>query len=330
MSDRRNGQPSIAVFVPTYRRPDDLAHCLKALATQIRPPDQTIVVVREGDDATFEACRSRRHRIDVEIVTVARPGQVAALNAGLEEVRCDVVAFTDDDCRPHPQWTARICGLFAQDELLGAVGGRDIVHDRGAPVVLTATTVGQIRWFGRLVGNHHALSVRQDVQFLKGANMAYRTDALRGFDERLRGLVQMHNDLKASLDVWSRGWRLVWDPAVAVDHHPAPRADEDRLRQPLASMRREHHNEVCALVSVRPARFAVASVAYAFAMGTTKAPGPLLLPRAARRVGIRDALARCAAVTLGRREGVVTALRASGRAQAGAAGTGRRPQSSSS
>ncbi|MCJ8281094.1 MAG: glycosyltransferase, partial [Rivularia sp. ALOHA_DT_140] len=44
---------SIAVIVPTYRRSQDLARCLKALQNQTRPADEVIVVVRDTDTETW-------------------------------------------------------------------------------------------------------------------------------------------------------------------------------------------------------------------------------------------------------------------------------------
>lgn len=302
--------PSIAVVIPTYRRPDDLARCLEALANQTRAPDQIVVVTRDTDDAAIGRCAELSPRLPVDVVTVERPGLVAALNAGLARVRTSLVAFTDDDCRPHPAWIARLRAHFLSDERIGAVGGRDIVHEDGAPSTLAARAVGQITWFGRLRGNHHAISARQDVQFLKGANMAYRREVLAGFDERLRGDgAQVHNDLKASLEVWSAGHRIIWDPAVIVDHHPAPRADEPRAGQSLASVRKTAHNEVYALMSLRPRRVALVAVSYCFVVGTKTAPGILLLPYLVLKRSDLQPGPHFLATLLGRLEGLATAAR---------------------
>ena len=304
------GGPSIAVVIPTYRRANDLARCLEALASQTRAPDQIVVVTRDTDDLAIGRCTEISARLPVEVVTVERPGLVAALNAGLARVRTALVAFTDDDCRPDAAWVARLHAHFLSDERIGAVGGRDIVHEDVALRTLAARAVGQITWFGRLRGNHHAISSRQDVQFLKGANMAYRRDVLAGFDERLRGDgAQVHNDLKASLEVWSAGHRIIWDPAVIVHHHPAPRADDDRARQSLASLRKTAHNEVYALMSLRPRRVALVAVTYSFIVGTKAAPGILMLPylvltRANPRPG-----QRFLATLRGRLEGLATGAR---------------------
>lgn len=308
------GGPSIAVVIPTYRRPDHLARCLEALANQTRAPDQIVVVTRDTDDLAIGRCVELSPRLAVDVVTVERPGLVAALNAGLARVRTPLVAFTDDDCRPHPAWIARLRAHFLSDERVGAVGGRDIVHEDEALRTFAARAVGRITWFGRRQGNHHAISARQDVQFLKGANMAYRREVLAGFDDRLRGDgAQVHNDLKASLEVFSAGHRIIWDPAVIVDHHPAPRADEHRARQSLASVRKTAHNEVYTLMSLRPRRMALVAVAYCFIVGTKAAPGILLLPRLVLERSDSQPGPRFLAALLGRLEGLATAARSRSR-----------------
>jgi hypothetical protein len=83
-----------------------------------------------------------------------------------------------------------------------------------------------------MVGNHHlGVGGPRYVDFLKGANMSYRTAALceDHFDVRLRGSgAQVHNELGIGFVLSRRGWRLLYDPAVAVDHYPSVRHDADQ------------------------------------------------------------------------------------------------------
>jgi hypothetical protein len=61
--------------------------------------------------------------------------------------------------------------------------------------------------------------------------MSYRRTAIANlrFDERLRGTgAQPHNDMAFSLAVKRTGWKLIYDPAVAVDHYEGRRFDEDQ------------------------------------------------------------------------------------------------------
>jgi glycosyltransferase involved in cell wall biosynthesis len=226
-------QYRIALIVPTYRRPTDLERCLQAIGNQTRPADQVIVVMREDDELTRAALkRSGAIAQVLTIVTVRVSGVVAALNAGLTTVDADIVAFTDDDAAPRPAWLQQIAASFAADARLGGLGGRDWVHQHGRLEDGSETVVGQITWCGRCIGHHHlGVGPPREVDALKGANMSFRAQALEGvrFDTRLRGTgAQVCNELGVALAVKRRSWKLVYDPAIAVDHYPSVRHDEDK------------------------------------------------------------------------------------------------------
>jgi cellulose synthase/poly-beta-1,6-N-acetylglucosamine synthase-like glycosyltransferase len=225
----------ITVLVPTYRRTSDLARCLDALARQRRAPDEVLVVCRGADEETqaWLAIEKSRARLPLVKVEVIQGGQVAALNAGLDALTGDIVAITDDDAAPRPTWLDRIERHFASSPDVGGVGGRDWVHEHGATLDAAEPDVGRWQFPGRAIGNHHlGVGAARDVDFLKGANMSYRVSAIRGhairFDTRLRGTgAQVNNDMAFASAVRRAGWRLVYDPAVEVDHYPAQRFDED-------------------------------------------------------------------------------------------------------
>lgn len=239
----------VTVLVPTYRRPDDLARCLSALLHQQRSPDQIVVVAR-ADDAATHTCLADHvtpRVLPVDVAIVDEPGQVAALNRGLDAAKGDVVAITDDDAAPRGDWVARIAAAFEADPKLGALGGRDWVHEGGRMLDGERPLVGKVRLSGRVVGNHHlGVGGAREVDLLKGANMSYRREAIRDirFDRRLRGTgAQVHNDMAFSMSVKRAGWKLVYDPLVAVDHFPAPRFGEDpRNAQTLAATRNAAYN----------------------------------------------------------------------------------------
>jgi glycosyltransferase involved in cell wall biosynthesis len=269
---------TVAVLVPSYRRPEPLRRCLAALAAQTRRPDRVLVVLRSDDAAAQEVLDAAPGGLVPERVLVGRPGQVAALNAGLERVREDVVAITDDDCVPRPDWLARIEQHFAADPRLGGVGGRDWLQHGGVPVLGDRRTVGRLLWYGRLVGLHHlGAGHPREVDFLKGANMSYRRAACEGlrFDERLRGTgTEQYNDWVFSLAVGARGWRVLFDPPVAVDHYEAARgAGNPRFAaDPVVASEHAFNQTYGAVRYVPPRRF-IAHLAYSALVGTITAPG---------------------------------------------------------
>ncbi|WP_448599429.1 glycosyltransferase family 2 protein [Thermoleptolyngbya sp.] len=245
----------MTVVIPTYRRASDLRRCLAALSQQVRSPDEVIMVVRETDCDTWAFLRSEQGPTvpTLQTVSVAVPGVVAAMNRGLAAAQGDVVCFTDDDAAPHPDWLLRIEQHFLADPHLGGLGGRDRIQHLPDSLTGRPCTVGKLQWFGRPIGNHHlGMGAAREVDILKGVNMSFRKTAIahRSFDPRMRGTgAQVHFEMALSLGLRRDGWRLVYDPAVLVDHYPAPRFDEDQRHQFSAIARQNAvHNETLALL----------------------------------------------------------------------------------
>lgn len=265
---------NITVLIPTYRRIHDLDRCLTGLKQQTRPADQVIVVVRDTDVETWNFLQTfDRGLLPLSPVKVCVAGQVAALNAGLEMASGEIVAITDDDALPRPEWLARIETYFLSDQQIGAVGGRDWVYCQGQRVNETRRVVGRVQWFGRLVGNHHlGTGEPRPVEFLKGANMSYRRVAIANlrFDPRLRGTgAQVHNDLAFSLTVNRSGWILIYDPLVAVDHYPAERFDEDKREQfDRLALLNKVHNETLILLEHLPMLQRIVFLIWGITVGT--------------------------------------------------------------
>ena len=298
----------VTVLVPTWRRPDDLARCLSALLRQQRAPDQIVVIARADDEATH-TCLAEHvtpRVLNVDVALVDEPGQVAALNRGLDAATGDVIAITDDDAAPRVDWVARIAAAFEADPKLGALGGRDWVHEEGRVLDGERPLVGKVYFTGRIVGNHHlGVGGAREVDLLKGANMSYRHDAIRNirFDKRLRGAgAQVHNDMAFSMSVKRAGWKLVYDPLVAVDHFPAVRhGEEPRHAQTLASKRNAAYNLHLILRGNLPPLHRETAWWYYALVGTRVYPGLLHAVLGSRQSPL-DAFAQWRAVRGGARE----------------------------
>lgn len=281
---------TVSVVIATYRRPDRLAACLTGLRAQTRPPAEVIVVLQGADGDSADVVR--RHGADwpaVRAVQLDRPGVVAALNAGLAGAAGDVVAYIDDDAVADETWLERIAITFAQDARIAAVGGRDVI-DVGGRILdgdrpdAASLPVGRLRWFGRMHGHHHAAAgPARDVDVLKGVNMSFRRAAVVGigFDERLRGRgAQIHHELSICLPLRRRGLRVVYDPAVRVNHFPAPRAYGDaRTYEGGDAVFAWAHNEALQVLDHFGPLRRLVYVPWWICLGTSEAPGLAVLAR---------------------------------------------------
>lgn len=282
-----------SVVVPSYRRPSALLACLNGLVTQSRPPDEIVVVLRDEDVESRErlAAWLSGHADAAQafkLALVSRPGQLPALNAGLAAATGEVVAFLDDDCVPQPQWLDRLLVHYA-DPCVGGVGGRDVVHCGNSTVEGQVSVVGKYQWFGRPIGNHHlqyAPGRPVAVDLLKGANMSFRRDLLEGFDEVLQLGAAQCNDLDASLSVRRRGFLLIYDPHVVVDHYPSERYGEATRSYDVPHMLfAEGHNWMYVVLKHASWWQVPVLLGYGFLVGHTRAYGLLRAAAGCLQVG---------------------------------------------
>jgi glycosyltransferase involved in cell wall biosynthesis len=263
---------AITVVVPTYRRPELLTRCLVGLSVQSRPPDVTIVVRRVGDELTG-ACLAGVLPLTPTVVCIDRPGVIAAMAAGLEATRTPFVAFTDDDAVPRSDWIERLLESF-DDPNVGAVGGRDAIGGDDTEYPPSAKNVGLVSNWGRLVGNHHiGFGPARDVDVVKNVNCMYRLDAI-AIPHGLRGSgAQVHFEVAIGLRAKAHGWRLVYDPAIVVDHYPGPRFDSDARSGPaMSAVYDAAFNLTLAIGSFGTGR-ALRRMAYSLFVGDRALPG---------------------------------------------------------
>jgi GT2 family glycosyltransferase len=296
---------SPSVVIPTWRRADWLAGCLKALAAQLTPPAEVLVVGRHDDpDARDVVQRWRRDRtFPVRWVEIEGPGHVAPVRRGLEVATGDVVAFLDDDAEPDSNWLAALVRPFENDRV-ACVGGRVVTPGFRGTVHRDA---GRLRPYGKYVGNVGALEGRTSiaVDAVMEGNCAWRTAILRGlrFDPVLDyGDASMYG-LDLCLQARERGFLIVYEPRARVLHHAAPRdpslARSDRAPRTFVYSRNYTYIALKHLRGLRRATFVVWwwLVGERGSHGILKAAADLVLRG---RTSARDIAASFA----GKREGV--------------------------
>jgi GT2 family glycosyltransferase len=212
----------VSVVVPTYRRPDLLARCLGALLRQSVPADDYEVIV--ADDASDEATKRLIASLDTSgvrlryVAVSGRHGPAAARNAGWQQARGIIIAFTDDDCIPDSGWLAAGLAPFA-DPTVVAVTGQTIVPLPPEPTDFDRNTAGL-----------------EASEFIT-ANCLCRRQALEsigGFDETFTLAWREDSDLHFRL--LDTGGRIVRESAAVVIHPVRPAAWGVSLKEQRKAM----------------------------------------------------------------------------------------------
>jgi cellulose synthase/poly-beta-1,6-N-acetylglucosamine synthase-like glycosyltransferase len=221
-----SGEPHVrsadVTVVVTRTRPGDLAACLEVLARLDPAPAEVIVV--DSDPTTRVASEAVGGR-DVRVVRAPTGGVSAARNAGWRAARTPVVAFTDDDARPHRNWVGALADGFG-DAAVVCVTGLVLAAELVTPAQRLFEASARVRrdFSPRLFASPApgADTSRLGV----GVNAAFRRDALErigGFDVCLGAgsATKGAEDLDAFLRVMSLGGVLAYRPDAVVRHiHP--------------------------------------------------------------------------------------------------------------
>ena len=232
-------QPSFSVVIATKNREALLAGTLDALVAQRWPRDRFEVLVADNgstDNTKAVVCRAARTPGAPRIVYrhITTPGKSHAVNALLKEVAGDIIALTDDDVRPEPDWLQAFAAAF---EETGAdyAAGRILPHwECDPPSWLSEPLYGVLavpdNGTRRLTLGPDADG--RDVMPV-GANMAVRArvvkkiGGLRHDLGKLAGTLRTGEDHEFFLRMANAGFRGVYEPSAVV-HHFVPRERLER------------------------------------------------------------------------------------------------------
>jgi glycosyltransferase involved in cell wall biosynthesis len=229
----------VSVVIGTYNRAHLLKGTLEALALQVVPHSlkwELVLVDNNSGDTTAQvvAAFSKTTATPVRYVFEPEPGVSHARNRGIKEARGSIIAFTDDDVLPAPDWIAQLVAAIDRWNAHG-VGGRILPQwETSPPSWLTDSRYLRNRLAimefesSRLL----ALPVTSQPQ-VWGANMAFRRELLErvgGFDPHLggRGKKLFRGE---ETDMIGRalglGLRIAYDAGLTVFH----RIGSDRMRK---------------------------------------------------------------------------------------------------
>ena len=108
--------PDVTVVISTYNRCGQLRDALESLFSQQSDGVQweAVVVDNNSTDDTAAVVKSFISRGEARLRYVFEPRQGLSFgrNAGIGRAAAPIIAFTDDDVRPEPDWVRRIKHCF--------------------------------------------------------------------------------------------------------------------------------------------------------------------------------------------------------------------------
>jgi GT2 family glycosyltransferase len=208
-----------SIVIATRERADYLARCLAALRRQSVPADEFEVIVVDDASRTPVSVEATAGGPATRLIRLsAQAGPSGARNAGIGAAASDVIAFTDDDCRPDERWLES--GLAELDR------GFDLVAGRTLPEPEEDSARGPF---------DYSMSVPGPDPRYSTCNMFYRRDVLErsgGFTASFASASGYHlgEDTDLAWRVIEAGARAGYTDDALVYHAVRPQTFAEHLR----------------------------------------------------------------------------------------------------
>jgi glycosyltransferase involved in cell wall biosynthesis len=199
----------ISVVVPFCNVEPYIGECLEALvaADYARDRCEIVFVDNNSTDRSADIVRGYPR---VRLLSEPTPGAYAARNLGVAATSGEIVAFTDADCAPRPDWLTRIAEAMRQPEVQLVQGSQRFARESRALALLSDYEAAKAEYVfsSGIAGIYYAytnnMAVRRsvidrvgqpgrkpfaelmrggDVVFMHDVIAAYSCDAIRYRDE---------------------------------------------------------------------------------------------------------------------------------------------------
>ncbi|MCZ8133150.1 MAG: glycosyltransferase family A protein [Steroidobacteraceae bacterium] len=221
-------RPVVSLVVSSRNRARALpAHFDAIRGIRSTVPWEYIIVDNGSTDETPTVITSFTKGFHGECRGLSEPrlGASWGRNTGWTEARGSIIAFTDDDCYPSPDFVDNVARCFDEFPDLAFLGGRITLHD---PTDLPITI--QTSMERKLIPPYSVVR----AGLIQSANLAIRRDALLvhgGYDVRLgAGTRFSAEDIELTARLSSRGLTGLYDPRPHVAHHHRRKTAEEGAR----------------------------------------------------------------------------------------------------
>src|SRR3989442_1452455 len=227
--------PTVSIIIITRNRPFLLRHAIKRVLAQPYLHKELIVVDSSSNHETEQVIAAYPEAFYIRLHG-QRHNRPQARNEGFAISSGEIIAIIDDDSMVQPGWLEALVDTY-RDETVGAAGGRITSIPEPYCDQETGSPSFAIGPSGRaIIKNIGSVNTELvEVDWLGGCNMSFRRKALEqvgGFDPAYT-LTNTREDMDLSFRVKRAGWRVVFNPAMAVVHFSARSTNDFFQERPL-------------------------------------------------------------------------------------------------
>ena len=212
----------VSLIICTRDRCQKLVRCLESVQRIAFDRSWEFIIVDNGSTDETAAIVSefiKTTNVRTIYLSEPKPGKSTGLNTALRVAQGQLLAFTDDDCYPAPDFLSQVWSAF-YDPSVGYIGGRIMLHDPADyPITINESMTPR------------TFPARSFVcaGCVQGANMAFRRRVLLdigGFDPVFGpgAMFPAAEEIEAVSRASAMGWKGEYRPEVVVRHHHGRKA----------------------------------------------------------------------------------------------------------
>jgi GT2 family glycosyltransferase/Flp pilus assembly protein TadD len=227
----------VSIVIPLFNKAELTEQCLLALARNTGDdPDYEVVAV---DNGSTDWTPYLLHAFEGDIRVLGNDqnlGFARACNQGVEAAHGEYVVLLNNDTLPRPGWLEALVRLADSDPKIGVVGARLLYPDTGK---IQHAGLEMIKGMPEHVyrgaeAEDPRVMVQRDLDMVTGACMLIRRDLYQQLGGLDSGYINGVEDVDFCLQARQAGYRVVYCPACAVEHHEgASEGRFDRVRENL-------------------------------------------------------------------------------------------------
>lgn len=242
---------SLTVVIATYNRSENLNRGLDALIKQTDKKFDVLIVDGGSTDETYKIIKKFKNELTIYLVVDKTPHLAYIRDLGWRTAKGEIVVSIDDDVVVSKNWIKAIKQSFS-DKSIGGVTGPTVIPERllkNRDIFLFYTTKNStVRLLGEIyfklftqgekyaIGKIYpsgcwspgsnfpkALKLKKPIRvdYLEACNFAVPRKILKevgGYDLEYKGTSEWC-EVDLAFRIRKAGYKLLFDPAVAVEHH---------------------------------------------------------------------------------------------------------------
>ncbi len=202
------GNPKYTIIVPVYNSQNTIGQCIDGLTKQtIDRAAYEIIIVDDGSTDRTEEIVGQYP--DVTYLPVKHGGPAAARNAGSYAARGEILAFTDSDCIPAPDWLEKLTAPFDNPRVVGVKG----VYRSNQKSIMARFVQLEYEY------KYRRMAEQASIDFIDTYAAAYLRDIfLKNGGFEISFSTASVEDQELSFRLASKGYLLLFEPEAIVFH----------------------------------------------------------------------------------------------------------------